>query len=188
VGHSKAALGRLAEEVRAELELRPEEPFDPLAWAQLYGVPFLSLIDIAVSDAAVQRFTRERTEIWSAALLRDGTGHVVVYNPAHSPERTRSNLAHEVAHFVAEHTMSDSWFNDEGSCGVGGASQEAEAAELAGALLVPTHRAKQHAIRGGSPRVLASQYSVSLQMAEWRMRMSGGYLIARRSRSKRAFL
>ena len=50
--------------------------------------------------------------------------------------RVRSNLAHEIAHLVAQHSLNTGWMTDD-KCLGSGASQEKEAAELAGALLVP---------------------------------------------------
>ncbi|WP_063054739.1 ImmA/IrrE family metallo-endopeptidase [Nocardia salmonicida] len=182
---SKAALARLAAEVRLELGLRGHQPFDPFAWAEAYGVPFVSLDAVAMSEAARQRFTADTPDIWSAALLRDGTGHVVIYNSAHNAERVRSNLAHEVAHLVAEHTISAAWITEPNACGGTGREQEIEAAELAGALLIPVEQARRSAMYGHDPAAVAARFKVSVEMATWRMRMSGGERIAARSRAKR---
>jgi Zn-dependent peptidase ImmA (M78 family) len=111
----------------------------------------------------------------------------VVYNDAHSPARVRSDLAHEAAHLIAEHELNSGWMTDD-TCTGGGAPQEKEAIELAGVLLVPRGSAKVLAIRGGSPLVLASLYGVSVEMATSRMRVSGGAIIAERSRKRRASL
>ncbi|KAA0921650.1 ImmA/IrrE family metallo-endopeptidase [Rhodococcus sp. ANT_H53B] len=102
------------------------------------------------------------------------------------PERTRSNLAHEVAHFAAEHELSDAWLDESGQCGASTKDNEKEANELGGALLVPAAAAKAHAISGGSSDELAEKYCVSVPMAEWRMRVSGGLIIAQRARAKRS--
>jgi len=181
---NKAALGRLAAEVRQDFGLSEDEPFDPLLWSAENGIPFISLRDFTADDAAMRHFLEERPQVWSAALLRDGRRHFVIYNPERSRERVRSDLAHEVAHFEAEHDPSPAWTNDAGRCGGTSSTQEKEAAELAGALLVPASRAKVAAIRGVDPRALAAHYQVSFDMAQWRMKMSGGYTIRQRSRSR----
>lgn len=182
---AKAALARLAADIRADFGLNDIDAFDPMSWSEDNGVPFISLDEFSADPAARRRFTEERPEVWSAALLRDGMSHLVIYNSAHSPERTRSNLAHEVAHFEAEHLLSDAWMEEDGSCGGTSRSDEKEAAELAAAILVPAEMAKQHAIRSGAPGALAVRYGVSIQMAEWRMRVSGGHLIRDRAAAKR---
>jgi Zn-dependent peptidase ImmA (M78 family) len=181
---TKAALGRLAKAVRAETGCAPDEPFDPWKWASDNGIPFLSLDEIAGCTAARNHFVVERPEVWSALLTRYGMQHVVIYNPAHAPQRIRSNLTHEVAHFAAEHQLSDAWMDDEGHCGAASTGQENEAAELAGALLIPADIARRHAIAGGSAEALAVKYQVSAAMARWRIGLSGGPTIARRSRNK----
>ncbi|MFI8664119.1 ImmA/IrrE family metallo-endopeptidase [Rhodococcus qingshengii] len=181
---TKKALRQLADEVRAELGLSRHDPFDPHIWAQEYGVPFISLNDVPLPAEARRRFIVDAPELWSAALVQNGTGHVVIYNPAHTPARIRSNLAHEVAHFVAEHTISAAWV-DQSRCAGTSKEQEGEASELAGALLIPADQALQHAIRGANPDAVAKQYGVSLEMAQWRMRISGGAKIASRSRARK---
>jgi Zn-dependent peptidase ImmA (M78 family) len=181
---NKAALGRLATEVRQDFNLTDDQPFDPFAWAAEHGIPFISLRDFTADEAAMRHFLEDKPQVWSAALLRDGNRHFVIYNPERSRERTRSDLTHEVAHFEAEHAPSPAWTNDGGGCGGASKAQEREAAELAGALLIPAGRAKLAAIRGVDPEAVALRYQVSVEMAQWRMKMSGGYTIRQRSRSK----
>jgi len=181
---NKAALGRLAREVRTDLRLDDEQPFDPFRWSDENGIPFISLRDFTADEAAMRRFLEEKPHVWSAALLRDGRRSLVIFNPERSSERTRSDLAHEVAHFEAEHDPSPAWTGDDSSCGGTTSAQEKEAAELAGALLVPQESAKRAAIRGIEPRTVAARFQVSVEMATWRMKISGGYAIRERSRRK----
>ncbi len=180
---TKAALGRLATAVRAETGCGPHDPFDPWAWSTDNGIPFLSLDEIDLDDPTRNHFTVERPHVWSALLTRYDMQHVVFYNPAHSPERIRSNLAHEVAHFAAEHELTEAWLDEDGHCSAS-RDHEREAAELAGALLIPADIARVHAIGGGSAGSLAVKYEVSVQMARWRMQASGGPTIAKRAQQK----
>ncbi|MBX3091630.1 MAG: ImmA/IrrE family metallo-endopeptidase [Cryobacterium sp.] len=185
MSYTKAALARLATESRREIGLSDSVPFDPHLWSKVFGVPFVSLQELAPTTTAVDHFLRDRPERWSAAIVKNGSGHLVVYNNAHAEVRVRSDLAHEVAHLVAEHVLNASWRNDH-NCSGASKLQETEATELAGALLVPVSAARMHAVRGGSPDALALKYAVSLEMATWRMRVSGGEIIAQRSRARRA--
>ncbi|WP_315070493.1 ImmA/IrrE family metallo-endopeptidase [uncultured Microbacterium sp.] len=182
---NKAALGRLANEVRTDFGLADDQPFDPFRWSSENGIPFISLREFTADEAAMRHFLEERPHVWSAALLHDGRRHFVIYNPERSPERTRSDLTHEVAHFEAEHDPSPAWTDEGGGCGGTTKAMEREAAELAGAILVPLEGARRSAIRGLAPQSVARRYQVSVEMAEWRMRMSGGYEIRRRARAKR---
>lgn len=63
------------------------------------------------------------------------------------------------------------------SCGGTSKAQEKEAEELAGALLVPQEKAKIAVIKGIAPLVVTNRYQVSIEMATWHMKMSGGYAI-----------
>jgi len=181
---NKAALGRLATAVRKDFALGDDQPFDPFTWSAENGIPFISLRDFTADEAAMRRFLDEKPQVWSAALLRDGNRHLVIFNPERSKERIRSDLTHEIAHFEAEHEPSPAWTDEGGSCGGTSKAQEREAAELAGAILVPAAKAKLAAIRGVAAATVAFRYQVSVEMAEWRMKMSGGYTIRQRSRSK----
>jgi len=181
---NKAALGRLAKEVREDFGLREDHPFNPFHWSNENGIPFISLRDFTADEAAMRRFLEEKPHVWSAALLRDGRRSLVIYNPERSTERIRSDLTHEVAHFEAEHDPSPAWTGEDSSCGGTTKAQEKEAAELAGALLVPQEKARAAVIRGIAPEVVAGRFQVSVEMATWRMKMSGGYAIRERSRRK----
>lgn len=183
--YSNAALGRLATEIRTELGLSDGAVFDPWAWSDLWGVPFLALDTIKNADAAVAHFTSTATASWSAALVQNGDGQLVIFNSAHSDVRIRSNLAHEVAHIVAEHELDAAWMGEDNGCGGARPADEKEAAELAGALLIPAEVAKMHAIYNRPASTLARQYGVSDQMAQWRMFRSGGTVIRQRSLQKR---
>ena len=49
---------------------------------------------------------------------------------------------------------------------------------------MPQEKAKVAVIKGIAPLVVANRYQVSIEMATWRMKMSGGYAIRERSRRK----
>jgi len=177
---NKAELGRLADEVRSDLGLAPKQRFDPHLWSEQWGVEILSLDQATDDPIALQRLTQDAPELWSAAVVKDESGHFVIYNHAHSAPRVLSDLAHEIAHLVAEHRLDVAWMDPSGKkCGASPA-HEKEAAELGGALLVPASEAKTHAVYGRQPEVLAERYGVSHEMAIWRMRASGGSKIRSR--------
>lgn len=176
----KAELGRLADDVRSELGLDSKQPFDPDMWSDVWGVKILSLSQATDDPATLHRLTVEAPELWSAALVKDQTGHFIIYNHAHSEARILSNLAHEIGHLVAEHRLDIAWMDASGKkCGASPA-HEKEAAELGGALLVPASEAKTHAIYGRPTSALAARYRVSEEMASWRMGVSGGPKIRER--------
>lgn len=171
---NKTELGRLADNVRDELGLDTKRPFDPYMWSDVWGVRILSLEQATDDPVTLHRLTVEAPELWSAALVKDQTGHFIIYNHAHSEARILSDLAHEIGHLVAEHRLDIAWMDTSGKkCGASPA-HEKEAAELGGALLVPASAARTHAIYGRPTNTLAAQFNVSEEMASWRMQVSGG--------------
>lgn len=183
---NKAELGRLAEEVRSELGLTSMQPFDPNRWSDEWGVKILSLAQATDDKATLRRLTVEAPELWSAAVVKDRTGHFIIYNHAHSEARILSDLAHEIGHLIAEHRLDVAWMDASGKkCGAS-PSHEKEAAELGGALLVPAAEARTHAIYGRPALSLASRFKVSEEMASWRMKASGGPKIRERWLARQA--
>lgn len=177
---NKAELGRLANEVRKDLGLTPQQRFDPHLWSEHWGVNILSLDQATDDPVALRRLTQDAPELWSAAVVKDGSGHFIIYNHAHSAQRILSDLAHEIAHLVAEHRLDVAWMEPSGKkCGASPA-HEKEAAELGAALLIPASEAKTHAVYGRDPQTLAERFGVSLEMSAWRMGVSGGSKIRER--------
>jgi len=185
---NKAACKRLAAELRAEVGLGPMDALDPWALAELYGVPVVTLRDLPVDDVVLEHFTVDRPEAFSGALIPVGSGAVIVENDSHSAARRRSTLGHEVAHVAAEHTFATSLTNERG-CRMADTAQEAEAAEIAGELLVPFDAARKLARRKATNEDVALQFGVSVDLARWRMDSTGARLIAQRQAAayRRAF-
>jgi Zn-dependent peptidase ImmA (M78 family) len=182
---TKTALRHLAASIREETGIGDDEPFDPYAWSSQNAVPFVAIQDIPGVEAEVRHLTGDRFGVWSGALINDGIGDVVFFDRSRPQARIRSDLTHEVAHVEAEHVLSAAWINEDGKCGLGDKGQEAEAAELAAAILVPHETAKLWGMRGWPAERLADKLGVSLRMASWRIDMSGGKQIARRAQAKR---
>lgn len=187
----KAEAKRLALELRAELDLTEQEPFDPWALAELYGTDVYQLGDVDCSPEALQHFSIERPTVFSGALVPVATGAVIIENDAHLPVRRRSTTSHEMAHVVLEHRFTATLVNERG-CRSADRDQEAEATELAGEMLLPFIAAKTLARRRKSNEEAALQYGISVECARWRLDATGARLIAarqtqayRRSRSIR---
>lgn len=182
---NKAALKRLALELRSELDLTAHDPFDPLTLAELYGVEVVQLSTLECSPAALGHFQIDRPDIFSGALvpLADG-GTVIVENDGHLPERRVSTASHEMAHVVLEHPFGAT-LSDAGKCRLVNKDLEDEAAELSGELLLPTDAARRLALQGASNDEAARQFGVSVDLARWRMNATGARKYAERARQKR---
>jgi hypothetical protein len=174
----KTAARRLAMDVRTELGLDDSMPFDDLAWATLYGIPLLGIAGIGCQEATLRHFLGSGSGRWSAALVPNGTGQVIIFNSAHSPLRIKSNITHEAGHVLLEHPNAASVMLGEG-CPIA-RELEDEANELAGELLLPSTAAHRLANRGASDAEAALMYGISIEMARWRLNATGARLVARR--------
>jgi IrrE N-terminal-like domain len=189
---TKAALARLAAEVREkELEANPYQRICPYDLADLYGVAVYTLQDLAESGCppeAIEFFASARPEAWSAALVPNGTAQFIVENNAHSPQRRRSNIAHEMAHLLLEHKFDRILFTNgkRGCANPASKEMEGQAAELSGELLVPGAGARRAAAYGRSDDQVADQFDVSTEFARWRMNVTGARRIASRAARKRS--
>jgi Zn-dependent peptidase ImmA (M78 family) len=177
--YNKSACKRLAAELRAEIDLDPMEALDPWQLAKLYGIEVIQLSALAVDSAVRDHFTVTRPEVFSGALVPCGNGAIIVENDAHPAARRRSTMGHELAHVFGEHKFGTSLVNERG-CRLADQTQEEEAAEIAGELLVPFEAAKLLARRKATNEEVALQFGVSIDLARWRMDATGARLIAQR--------
>jgi Zn-dependent peptidase ImmA (M78 family) len=157
----------------------------------MHGVDVYSLSDLASSgcpQAAIDYFTSEQPESWSAALVPNGTGRFIVENTVHLPRRRRSNVAHEMAHLLLEHEFGRILFADgkRGCRNPATREMEDEAAELSGELLLPLAAARRAAAAKKSDEEVADIFDISTEFARWRMNVTGARLIAQRAARKRA--
>lgn len=183
---NKAALKRLALELRREVDLTAHDPFDPLVLAELYGVDVIRLSEIDCSPEALEHFQIDRSERFSGALvpLPDGST-VIIENDSHVPERRVSTASHEMAHVTLEHPFAATLTNSKG-CRVSVKEHEEEAAELSGELLLPTEAARRLAYYKESDEEVARRFGISVKFASWRMNATGARKIAARARAKRS--
>jgi hypothetical protein len=181
---NKAAIKRFAIELRAEIDLDVQEPFDPYRLAALYGIPIIKLSELECSPEARQHFQVTRPEVFSGALIPlGGGGTVIVENDAHQSVRRRSTASHEMAHVTLEHVFS-ARLVDERRCRVANREQEGEADELGGELLLPFEAAKALALRCVPDEEAAAQFDVSVEIARWRLNSTGARKIAERVRNR----
>jgi hypothetical protein len=83
---------RFAIELRAEIDLGVQEPFDPYRLVDLDGIPIIKLSELECSPEACRHFQVTRSEVFSGALvLLGGGGTAIVENDAHQSVRRRSS-------------------------------------------------------------------------------------------------
>jgi len=172
----KTEARKLALDVRDEIGIGPEGPFDPHALADLYGIRVLRVSELGLTSAS-------STAI-SGALIAVGTGRLILENDAHSEARCRLTVSHEMSHVVLEHEFATMIVDPTGCRDLIG-DQEDEATVLAGEMVLPTDTAIKWAIRGRSDVEVAQILGISVEAARWRMNTSGGRKIAERTHAKR---
>lgn len=179
---NKAALKRLAVEIREEIGIGVHDVFDPYKLAELYGIKVILLSSSGCSEEALHHFQVERPDVFSGALIPFGTGAIILENDLHSSVRRRSTCSHEVAHVVLEHPFTAALVNERG-CRLANREHEKEAAELSGELLLPFEAAKTLALQNVSDQEAAKRFNVSVEFARWRLNSTGARKIAQRAKA-----
>ena len=168
----KAEARALADEVRAELHLRPLDALDPHVLARHLEIPVLALADFTTdAPIAAHYFSSQAPESFSAVTVFDGSRRLIVHNDSHVPGRQHSNLGHELSHGLLLHPPTPAL--DDRGCRYWNDDIEDEAAFLGAALLV-TEAACFHIVRRNIEFVVAAeQYGVTVKLLRWRINITG---------------
>jgi Zn-dependent peptidase ImmA (M78 family) len=174
---------QLALEVRDELGLGPFRRLVPELLAEHLEIPIITLSQLrlmardidGVADAVGLLLGVEANALSAVTVFADAR-RMVVHNDAHAPGRQASNLAHELAHGLLLHSPSP--VIDSRGCRHWNGTIEEEANHLAGALLVPGKAARGMVRRGLTIEQIADELGCSIEMARWRVNMSGAARLA----------
>jgi Zn-dependent peptidase ImmA (M78 family) len=155
--------------------MQPWEPLSARSLAEELKATIVIPSDLpSLPLDVIQRLVSEHKGIWSAITVTS-TPPLIVYNPAHSDGRQNSDLMHEVAHLLLEHTPAMVYIDPKSKLALRhfDAAQEDQANWLAGCLLLP--RAALLRIKQSQwlDSVACQKYMVSTQMLTYRMNMSG---------------
>jgi Zn-dependent peptidase ImmA (M78 family) len=181
----KAEAERTAVDYRKKLDLEPHDPLPAAMLADHLQVRILTPQDIpGMTSDILGILLGEGSYNWSAAIYEREGKRYVIHNPTHSPGRQESNLMHELAHAHLMHTFSSLQTviknlliplrnYDK--------VQEAEAECLGSCLQLPQTALKYHTFaRKKSAEQIAEQFNASLEMVNFRLRMSGVNIIQSR--------
>ena len=142
--------------------------------------------DELVPIEELQRLYEIQNNAFFACTFRfDGQPPAVVYNPLMGEPRRNSDVAHEVAHVRLDHRLA----RLERVAGVAFLScdktQEEEANWLAGCLLLPRFALLHDLKKRMSSRSIAKKRVLSLDMVEYRIRMTGARRQVAASRARK---
>ncbi len=174
----KAQAERIAAEVREELGIKLDARLSPRALAEHLEIPVLHLSDLpevapmisGIGDAVTVLQGAEQSAL-SAVTVFFGTIRAIAHNDAHSPARQASDLAHELAHGLLLHVPAPAL--DERGCRLWNQEIEDEADWLGATLLIPGPAARAAARGRLSHEQIAEKFGCSIEMARWRMNMTG---------------
>lgn len=163
-------------EFRKQLGIPPTGALYAEELAGALGVAIWSTNDIdELSSDHLAILNDENDDSWAALTMRMGTAHLIVYKPVSSPGRRNNVIMHELAHVILGHELAEACIYEDGSLAPGNFSQdqEDEADWLAGTLLLPRPALISVRQRKLSDHRACSEYRVSKEMLNWRIRMTG---------------
>lgn len=169
----KSEAERIAKQVQADLGLSISESVEPELIAELLG------IEVRAGDELIPR---ERFEelgeiqpdaFWACTLRPSPDRTVVVHNPLSPKTRQKSDIAHELAHTLLDHELSQVHRLGDVTFLSCDPVQEEEAAWLSGCLLLPRALLLAEIRRGADARDIARKNGVSERMAQYRLDVTG---------------
>lgn len=179
----KAWCERTSTEIRQSLDLADTFRFEPELLAHQFGVHIFDIDDLPGLDRqSIHQLTAVDPESWSAITVQVNEQRITVLNPAHSKERRRNSLTHELAHVILNHSLAGVGVSPEGvllqqSCDP---EQEEEADWLSATLLVPRDLLTVAYFQKQDASSCAALFGVSTELMSWRLRMTGVITQARR--------
>ncbi|WP_328847626.1 ImmA/IrrE family metallo-endopeptidase [Streptomyces sp. NBC_00258] len=177
----KSEAERLADRVRTQLGLRSDAPPDIRKLAAHLRVEVIDAQELVGMDSLRELESVQPGAFPAATFHLPGGRTVAVYNPCNEPARTKSDIAHELAHVLLGHEVREVQQIGGHAFFTCNPEQEEKANWLADCLLLPRQLLLRHAYAGADTKALADTAGVSLPMARFRLNTSGVLLQARRA-------
>lgn len=178
----KAKAEREATRLREELDLGPSAQLDIRKLAEHMSVAIVSA-DTLIDRARLEELERLQAFAFSAATFEVRGNSYVVTNPLRSIGRIISDIAHELAHLLLKHELSEIRELDGVPFRTCRPNEEEEATAFGGTLLLPRDLLLNAARRGIGPDEIAAENRVTLEMARYRYNSTGvAKQVSRRAR------
>lgn len=168
----KAEAERAATRLRLDLGLQPHDGLDPRVLAEHLEVEVVDA-DSLVPRRDLEELERLQAYAFSAATFEIAAQKIIVVNTLHALGRQNSDLAHELAHIILEHDLSE--LRELGgqpfrTCRPG---EEEEATAFGGTILLPRALLMSAGRRNASIEQIASENRVTVDMARYRYNTTG---------------
>lgn len=177
----KAEAERTALKLRKDIGVGLDEPLDLGKLAEHLSAVIRPADELVDLDK-IKRLEAIQPGAFSACTFTLPTGSVIAYNPLSSLGRRNSDIGHELAHLILRHPVRTVERLGALTFTTCDPEEEQEANWLAGALLLPRDALTKAVRRGTTAEELTAIHSVSLQMANYRLRATGVLIQANRKR------
>lgn len=168
----KAEAEREAARFRKELGLAPNDRLDPRELARHLGVSIVDAGEL-VDVADLEELEHLQAFAFSAATFEIQDKKIIVVSPLRNAGRQNSDIAHELAHVMLKHDLSEVREVDGMPFRTCRPDEEEEATAFGGTLLLPRPLLLSAARRRASIEQIASQYEVTVEMARFRFNATG---------------
>jgi Zn-dependent peptidase ImmA (M78 family) len=163
---------KTADELRSAIGALSDRNLDLNALAEHVGARIIAA-DELVPIERLQEIERLQAFGFSACTFDVKGRVVVVYNPIRKPDRRASDIAHELAHLILKHDLSEVQYLDGVPFRTCRPDQEEEATTLGGTILLPRKLLLAAARDGLTYQDLARRLVVTTDMARYRWNITG---------------
>ncbi len=157
---------------RHELGTGPTAAVDLLALAGRLGIAVLGADELVDRERLVE-LENLQAFAFSAATFQIGDRRFIVTNPLRSPGRLTSDTAHELAHVLLDHTLTEIQQIAGIPFRTCSPDQEEQATAFGGTLLLPRPLLLAAAHRGDLAETIADTHHVTPEMARYRYNTTG---------------
>ena len=168
----KARAEREAVRLRADLGLRPQDALDVDHLAGALDVAVVNA-ETLIDRHRLEELERLQAFSFSAATFDIAGRSIIVTNPLRTPARRASDVAHELAHILLEHDLSEMRKIDGVAFRTCKPDEEEQATTFGGTLMLPRPLLLRAAKAGLGPAEIAEHYGVTLEMARFRYNSTG---------------
>ncbi len=168
----KAEAEREAARVRKELGLASHDRFDPRELARHLRISIVDAGDLVDRDD-LEELERLQSFAFSAATFEIESRKIIVVNPLRELGRQNSDIAHELAHVMLKHDLSEIREVDGMPFRTCKPDEEEEATAFGGTLLLPRPLLLSAVRRRANIEQIANQYEVTVEMARFRYNTTG---------------
>ncbi len=168
----KAEAEREATRARKELGLATHGRLDPRDLAAHLGITVVNAAEL-VAVEELEELERLQAFAFSAATFEIDDRKIIVVSPLRTAGRQNSDIAHELAHIMLKHDLSEIRELNGMPFRTCKPNEEEEATAFGGTLLLPRPLLLSAARRRATIDQIANQYEVTIEMARFRYNTTG---------------